>query len=265
MARRHYSSIAQRTTLSTSIDDTQTSITVAALTGYPASTPWVGVIEPDKDNEELVLVTSVTGTTLTVTRGYDGTTAVAHAAGKVFGHGWGSQEFDEVNSFLNEAGTKTGALTVSQNSSLEAAVFNMPVIASQFADIPHASANGTSNHVLQIFDGGTGGVFYRDGTSYYDGSIDVIPADSQTWAQWRTANPTVTTLHFPIRYFLNVGGTAYELTAITFDGVAPTLTVWDDGVSWPAATINKWNVYTFDCFYSATFGWSVFAKHEVWG
>ncbi len=105
MPRRYYSSTAVATTLSASANNSTTSITVTALSGYPVSTPWTAIIDPDTASEEVVTVTNVAGTTLTVTRGVDGTTAVSHSAGAVFRHGVSGRDFDETNSHVNDTTT----------------------------------------------------------------------------------------------------------------------------------------------------------------
>lgn len=110
MARRYYSSIAQRTTLSSGIDDTTTTVGVVAVTGWPASFPYTIIIDQDTLNEEVVTVTNRSGTTLTVTRGSDGTTAVAHDAGATVNHGVSARDFDEPNAFINGTGVVTTAM-----------------------------------------------------------------------------------------------------------------------------------------------------------
>ena len=104
MPRRYYSSTAVATTLSASANNSATSITVTALTGYPAQTPFTAIIDPDTASEEVVEVTNVSGTTLTVTRGVDGTSGVSHSAGAVFRHGVSARDFDEANAFVNGGG-----------------------------------------------------------------------------------------------------------------------------------------------------------------
>ena len=118
MARRYYSSTAVATTLSSGINNSTTSIDVAALTGYPAQTPWTAVLEPDTVNEEVVEVTNVSGTTLTVTRGVDGTTAVSHSSGVKFQHGVSGRDFDEANAFVNGGGIPSTALTTTAPAAL---------------------------------------------------------------------------------------------------------------------------------------------------
>ena len=104
MARRYYSSTAVATTLSASASNSDTSLTVTALSGYPAQTPFTAIIDPDTASEEVVEVTNVSGTTLTVTRGVDGTSGVSHSAGAVFRHGVSARDFDEANAFVNGGG-----------------------------------------------------------------------------------------------------------------------------------------------------------------
>lgn len=113
MARRNYSSTAQSTTLTADITNVATSVVVAAVTGWPASTPYTIVVDEDLSSQEVMLVTARAGTTLTVTRAYGGTTGVSHTAGATVRHGHYSGDFDEANSFLNLGGTVGGAVTVS--------------------------------------------------------------------------------------------------------------------------------------------------------
>ena len=105
MPRRYYSSTAVATTLSGSINNSTTSVTVTALSGFPNTTPWTAIIDKDTASEEVVTVTAVAGTTLTVTRGVDGTSAVSHNAGAGFSHGVSARDFDEANSHVNDTTT----------------------------------------------------------------------------------------------------------------------------------------------------------------
>lgn len=75
MTPRTYSNIAVATTITGAITAGATSLVVADATGYPAA-PFAIVVE-----SEVMLVTAKAGTTFTVTRGYDGTTAASHSAG----------------------------------------------------------------------------------------------------------------------------------------------------------------------------------------
>jgi hypothetical protein len=101
MARRYYSSTAARTTLAANINNSVTTVGVTAVSGWPASFPYTIIIDQDTINEEVVTVTARTGTTLTVIRGVDGTTAVAHTAGAAINHGVSARDFDEPNEHVN--------------------------------------------------------------------------------------------------------------------------------------------------------------------
>ena len=92
---RYYSSTARKTTLVNSINSTDTSITVALASGYPTSYPFTIILDKDTVDEELVECTNVSGTILTITRGVDSTTAVAHSAGCQVEHGFSGRDFRE--------------------------------------------------------------------------------------------------------------------------------------------------------------------------
>lgn len=100
MALRNYAN-SPATTLSNSCTSVATSITVASVTGLPASTPYIMIIDRGLATEEVVLVTAVAGTTLTVTRGYDSSTAFAHTSGASIVHGIAAIDPREANTHVN--------------------------------------------------------------------------------------------------------------------------------------------------------------------
>lgn len=83
---RYYSSTAAATTLTSGIAAGTTTIPVAATTGFPVSYPYTLCIERGTSSEELIEITAAAGLNLTATRGVDGTSAVAHDAGKSVEH-----------------------------------------------------------------------------------------------------------------------------------------------------------------------------------
>jgi hypothetical protein len=91
---RKYSNTAIQTTLSSSCSAAATTIAVTATTGFPA-VDFVLALDAEGATQELVLVTAVAGTNLTVTRGYDNTTAVSHDAGAVVVHSHAAIDFKE--------------------------------------------------------------------------------------------------------------------------------------------------------------------------
>lgn len=115
MTTRKYSSRAQQTTLSSGITSGDTTMTVgsgANLMG--GKTPAVGetytvVIDPDTALEEIVDVSNyASGNTLTIARGIDGSTGVAHSAGAVIRHMVIGRDLTEANTHI-EATTGHGA------------------------------------------------------------------------------------------------------------------------------------------------------------
>lgn len=102
MSRRRFSDFAVPTTLTVPIATTSaTACVVAALTAYPSLTPWIGVIDENTASAELVLVTAVAGTSLTITRSFDGSGAFTHLAGASFAHVAAAIDYDEANAHVN--------------------------------------------------------------------------------------------------------------------------------------------------------------------
>ena len=83
---RYYSSTAVDTTLTGAVNASATTVTVAAVSGFPASYPYTLALDYDTSSEELVNVTAAAGTTLTIVRGQDGTSGVSHDAGAAVKH-----------------------------------------------------------------------------------------------------------------------------------------------------------------------------------
>ena len=115
MTTRKYSSRAQQTTLASGItsgDATMTVVSGSNLMG--GKTPAVGetytvVIDPDTATEEIVDVSNyASGNTLTIARGIDGSTGVAHSAGAIVRHMVIGRDLSETNTHI-EATTGHGA------------------------------------------------------------------------------------------------------------------------------------------------------------
>ena len=108
--KRYYASTAKQASLSSGIDSTVLSITLDLVTGFPSNYPYTLVIDPDTNKEELITVTaSGGGTTLTVTRGSDSTTNVAHSAGATVRHVVSGQDFNEFSAHIGSVASPTTA------------------------------------------------------------------------------------------------------------------------------------------------------------
>ena len=101
MARRYYSSIAAKTTLTADISSGAVTMGVTAVVGWPATFPYTLILDVDTVTEEVVTVTGRSGTTITITRASDGTTASAHSAGGTVQHGVSARDFEEPNLHVN--------------------------------------------------------------------------------------------------------------------------------------------------------------------
>lgn len=107
MSSRNYSNTAVVTTIG-ALTNSATSGTLAANTGWPAA-PCTAVIEPGTGNAEVVLITARSGNTISaMTRGYDGTTAVAHAANSVIAHEVAGIDFSESNAHIQASAAVHG-------------------------------------------------------------------------------------------------------------------------------------------------------------
>jgi len=91
MSLRRYSSVATETTLSAGITNASTGLTVVNPSGYPV-VPFTVRIQ-----DEAILVGGKSGNTFNVlTRGFDGTSAVAHSSGLTLNHVAIGDDFDHL-------------------------------------------------------------------------------------------------------------------------------------------------------------------------
>lgn len=111
MTVRYYSSVAQQTTLASTITGTTTVFSVASTTGFPSTTPFTLALDYGAPNEELVEVTDMAGVSLTATRAIDGTSATTHNSGAIVRHVSSARDFSDSRSHEN-ASTNIHGLSV---------------------------------------------------------------------------------------------------------------------------------------------------------
>jgi len=92
---RYYSSNAAKTTLALSITSTSSSLELAAAANLPTQYPYTLILEKDTANEEVVEVTSKTGTAYNINRNIDNSGAKGHAIGANVEHGVSARDFTE--------------------------------------------------------------------------------------------------------------------------------------------------------------------------
>lgn len=158
MANAHfYSNTAQQTTLSGSISAGATSITVGATTGFPASVPYTLAVDYGAATEELVSVTGAAGTTLTVTRGFSGTSAQSHSLGAVIRHVYHAGDATDfrtheaaTSAVHGVAGTLVGTSDTQTlaNKTLTSPTINSGALSGTFTGTPTFS--GVINHTAAV-------------------------------------------------------------------------------------------------------------------
>ena len=116
VTRRQYNGAAAPTTTTNSLSSVDTSVTLTATTGWPSTVavPFYVVIDPGTSSEEKCSAT-ISGSTLTLTRGRDDTTAVAHSSGATIYPVFSADEADEANNMAATMTTK-GDLLVTTGS-----------------------------------------------------------------------------------------------------------------------------------------------------
>lgn len=103
MTTRFYSSVATEKQLVGTITSGQTTCVVSDTVGLPTSFPYTLALSYETLTEELVDVTNAAGSTLTITRAIDGTSAVSHAAGARVRHTSSARDFADSRNHENSS------------------------------------------------------------------------------------------------------------------------------------------------------------------
>ena len=107
VTRRQYKGAAVATTITAGINPSDVTCSLAATTGWPstASVPFMVVIEPGTSAEEKCSAT-ISGSTLTLTRAQDDTTAASHGSGSAIYPVFSADEADEANAIASVMTTR---------------------------------------------------------------------------------------------------------------------------------------------------------------
>ena len=105
--RKQYSGAARNTTTTTLLTNVGTTVDIAATTGWPsiAGIPFYVVLNPSSIYEEKCLAT-ISGSTLTLVRAQDDTTASEHPIGSVIYPVFTANDADEANELVSKLTTK---------------------------------------------------------------------------------------------------------------------------------------------------------------
>jgi hypothetical protein len=155
---RYYSSTAVDTTLTGAINASATTITVAAVSGFPASYPYTLALDYDTSSEELVNVTAAAGTSLTIVRGQDGTSGVSHDAGAVVKHVASARDYREPQEHIAASsaihGVTGSVVGTTDTQTLSNKTLTTPTIGS-FVNATHAHTAAATGGTLTA-----GAVYY---------------------------------------------------------------------------------------------------------
>lgn len=178
MARRGYSNVATPLTIVGTLDGSSSSNTVTVSptpAGWPA-VPFYAVIDKDTASEELVLVTAVSGTAFTFTRGTSltsgyGSTTKTHNSGATVKHVASAADYDEANAHINGSHAPASAI---DGNILDAKGDLISATADNTAARVPVGADGT---ILTADSTAAQGVSWKTNTA----AISVTDIETLTW------------------------------------------------------------------------------------
>lgn len=153
MTKRNYTNTATEGALATSATATDLSFSLSSFAGFPA-VPFTAVLDRGTASEEVVLVTAVSGTTATATRGYDATTAKSHAAGAQFLHVAVAKDYEEAGAHIAATtgvhGLTGGLVGLSEVQTLANKTLTSPAISAPTVSGTAAMASATLSGSLTV-------------------------------------------------------------------------------------------------------------------
>ena len=191
---RNYSSQTTSTTLSADPGTSGTTLTVADSTVFASLDglfPWTLLVDWGGAKQEIIDVTArPSGTTLTVTRGRDGTTGQTHAIGTVVQHGVSARDFNEAGAHVGSSSGVhglTGAVVgTTDTQTLSNKTLSTPTIAS-FVNATHTHTSSATGGSLPGTSMPTVGV-YQSTTLTVNNTVATVLWQAEDWEDNVTAD-----------------------------------------------------------------------------
>ncbi len=204
VTRRQYKGAAASTTTTNALGVADTSVTLTATTGFPSTpaVPFFVVIDPGTASEEKCLAT-ISGSTLTLTRAQDDTTAAVHASGATLFPVYSADDADEANLFASTMTTRGDLLTMGAGPTVARVALGASgtVLKSDGTDASWATvaaANIASDAVTtaKIQDGAVTGVKQANfAVSTKTASYTLVAADRNTRIAMNSTSSTTITVN----------------------------------------------------------------------
>ena len=203
MSARNYTNIAQRMYLIPSLNATDTT-TVASVsatpggaaanpTGWPA-VPFRGVINLGLADAEVVLVTTVTGSSVTFTRASQlgsaayGSVTQTHSPSATFDHVSDAIDFAEANAHVNASsgvhGLAGAVVGTTDTQTLAAKTLTQPIIA-DFTNATHSHANALGGGAL------TSALAKPSGAAAVGLTVQGLTSQTGDLQEWQNSTPAV--------------------------------------------------------------------------
>lgn len=168
MSGENYTNTASTAATSAPVGPSDTSITLSSFSGYP-SAPFWAELEKGTASAEIVRVTSIGGSTVTVTRGQGGTSATSHGAGVAFEHVAPADFFQraEAHQALASAHGVTGNIVGTSGAQTVADKLVRGAVKSQNSDVLPAGITASFENVADTA-GARDGFVHRNTSGHVD-------------------------------------------------------------------------------------------------